>query len=296
MADDQKDITWSVKTSTQNKKEIEGLIDQSGLTSKDFFEQMILQYQKNQLEGSEAEKSQDIQQVTYYLEKIKNHFIATIEKGFSLQAGYSEWMEKESQTHKQIIDEIQRQKVQAEIERDKANVQVKNVEEVLSTIVLRNEELESNNKTHRITIDLLEGKANELETRIGKSLIIEEDNQRLIDENIAKSKNIESVKHGYEELQKESNVIIDSHKKELAQAYLLLENERKESLKSIEQIKQIHKLEMGMAIIETEKKMLESVQKIKDEYGSKIEVLVNKNQELIEKNHNLEMKVKLEVE
>ena len=291
MADD----TWSVKATSQTKTDVEKLIDQSGLNNKEFFEKMVLHYRNSQLQGSEAEKSQDIQQVAYHLDKIKTSFISVIEKGFILQASYNESLETESQTHKQITDEIQRQKIQAELDRDKAKQETVEVSKILSDIATRNEELESSNKTHRITIDLLEQKTTQFESRIEKSLIIEEDNQRLTNENILKSKNIESLKHDYNELQRESDTIIESHKRELAQVYLLLENERKESLKSVEQLKQIHQLEMGMAIIETEKKMLESIQTIKDEYSSKIDILTNKNQELIEKNHALEMRIKSEI-
>jgi len=279
------DETWSAKASPDVKKDITELVESSGLTNKELLEAMVSNYKAELLKGSDTENSEDIQQVTYHLAKIKDAFIANIQRGTDLKERYTLSLEQESVTHKQIVDQIQKQFKLAEEERDKIIIERVESEKILIDVSQRNKELEEINTSQRITIQMQQEKLNQLETRIESTTKLEEKNKQLIQTELSQSKQIEFM-------QQES----ENHKRELQQAQSLKDAQTKESLKSVEQFKQIHQLEMGMAIIEAEKKMLESIQTIKDEYSSKIETLTNKNQELIEKNHALEMKIKLDIE
>jgi len=272
------DETWGAKVAPELKKEINQLIEESGLSAKEFLEQLISSHKVTLLQGTDAQRSEDIQQVTYHLDKIKASFVGLVEKGIDLKDKFSESLAQESILHKSIVDQIQTQSKQAQVDRDKAILDKSTIEGLMQEINSRNEELESSNKTHRITIQMQQDKLGQLETRIESVTELEEEVSRLNQEAQAQAKRIESLEQETE-----------NHKRQLEQTQAAKEAQEKDAIKAHEQMIQVHGLEVQRATLEIEKKLLEENKKIRDEYFLKIEALTSKNQELTEKLHQMEL-------
>lgn len=272
------DETWSAKVSPEIKEEISQLIKESGLSGKEFLEQLISKHKIDLLQGSDAQRSEDIQQVTYHLDKIKASFVGLVEKGIDLKEKFNESLAQESVLHKAITDQQQAQIKLAQEERDKAILDKSALDKAMADIIARNEELESNNKTHGITIQMQMDKLTQLESRIESVGKLEDEVNRLNQVNHMQVKQIESL---------EQEAL--DYKRQLEIALASKELQEKEAIKATEQLVQVHRLELDKAILETEKKMLEDNQRIRDEYVSKVETLTGKNQELTEKLHQLEL-------
>lgn len=272
------DETWSAKVSPEIKEELVQLVKESGLSSKEFLEQLLLEHRVALLQGTDAQRSEDIQQVSYHLEKIKASFVGLVEKSQDLKNDFNETRERESRLHKEIVDQQQYQVKQAQEERDKVILDKSELEKRMAGIVARNEELESNNKAHLLTIQMQEEKIGQLEDRIGAIQAIEDEVSRLNQDVQAQIKRIQ-------DLEKEAQ----QYKREMEQAQAAKEVQEKDAAKALEQQAMSHKLELQSATLELEKRLHEENHKIKVEYFTKIETLTSKNQELTEKLHQLQL-------
>ncbi len=272
------DETWSAKVSPEIKEELVQLVKESGLSSKEFLEQLLSTHKIGLLQVSDAQRSEDIQQVTYHLDKIKASFISVVEKGIDLKDKFNESLEQESIIHKSITDQQQLAIRQAQEDRDKAILEKSSLDKAMADITARNSELVEINASQRITIQMQMDKLDQLESRIESVIELEEEVGRVHQESQAQIKRIES-------LEQES---LD-YKRQLQEAQASREAQERETIRSTEQHKEVHRLELDRAILETEKKMLEENQRIRDEYFLKVEALATKNQELTERIHQMEL-------
>ena len=272
------DETWSAKVSPEIKDELVQLVKESGLSSKEFLEQLLSTHKAGLLQAGDAHKSEDIQQVTYHLDKIKSSFVGLIEKGIDLKTKYTESLEQESNLYKSITDQRQMAVKQAQEERDKAILDKSALEKSMTDITACNSELVEINVSQRITIQMQMDKLNQLESRIESVLGLEAELSRINENNQSQAKTIELLEQqGLD------------YKRQLEQVQVLKEAQERDALLALEQMEKVHALEKQSAVLEMQKKMLEEKQKIKDEYFLKIEVLTSKNQELTEKLHQIEL-------
>ena len=116
------------------------------------------------------------------------------------------------------------------------------------------------------------------ESRIESIVELEEEVVRINQDNQIQVKTIKSLEQ--EGL---------DYKRQLDQVQVSKEAQEREAIKALEQMEKVYGLEIQRATLETEKKMLEENRKIKDEYFLKVEALTNKNQELTEKLHQMEL-------
>jgi len=259
------DETWSAKVSPEIKEEINQLIKESGLSSKEFLEQLLSTHKVGLLQGTDAQRSEDIQQVTYHLDKIKATFIGLVEKGIDLKDKFAESLAQESTLHKGIVDQQQSQIKLAQDDRDKAVLDKAEHEKRMVEIAGRNEELESNNKANRITIQMQQDKLDRIEDQAGTIQVLNDEITRL--------------KNAAEELGQQAR----GYKRELEQAVATLEAQEKDAAKAMDHLAQAHESELQKVRLETENRLLAESGKIKEEHYLKIEALTTKNQELTEK-------------
>ena len=259
------DETWSAKVSPEIKEEINQLIKESGLSSKEFLEQLLSTHKIGLLQGTDAQRSEDIQQVTYHLDKIKASFVGLVEKGIDLKAKFTESLEQESMLHKEILDQQQIQIKLAQDDRDKAILDKSELEKRMAEIAVRNEELESNNKANRITIQMQQDKFDQVKDQSSTIQALNEEITRL--------------KNAAEDLGQQAQ----GYKRELEQAQATLKAQEKDAAKAMDHLVQAHESELQKVRLETENRLLAESSKIKEEHYLKIEALTTKNQELTEK-------------
>lgn len=270
------DETWGAKVSAELNDEIKQLVKESGLSAKEFLEQLISKHKIELLQGDDAHKTEDIQQLDYHQGKIKAAFVALVDKGIDLKEKFNGSLAQESVLHKSIVDQQQIQIKQAQEDRDTAILEKAALEKAMADIASRNEELESNNKTHRITIQMQQEKLDQIEDRSGMVKNLQEEVNQMSQEVLSQSQRVDTL---------EREVL--NHKRELEQAQAAKDAKERESAKALEQVALDHKRELDQAQaskeaqekvhrLELDRAVLEAEKKIRDEYYSKLEALTEK--------------------
>ena len=312
------DETWGAKVSPELKKEINELIEKSSLSAKEFLEQLISGHKVSLLQGTDAQRSEDIQQVTYHLDKIKSSFIGLVEKGIDLKDKFAESLEQESMLHKGIVDQQQKQIKLAHDERDKARLDLSEIKERSKELSERNSELEAVQKSNRITIELLTDQKELIEARIGTVIELETEVQqlrthhadnlrqleKLQSEAVQNVRIIELTKERLASVEEERGKAIvalsKSHETELDQLkerLVSIEKDKEQTIialdkshdKELTSVQKVADLQVHASSVEANNRVLEATTKIKDEYSTKIDTLQDRIQTLTARVHELEL-------
>jgi len=289
--------TYSVKTTAVVKEELNELLKMTGLPSKELFEAMVTNYKIMALQGTEVERTEDVQQVRYHLSRAENLFMSLVQKNQDIKQDYTSRIDQENVLHKQITDELQQQKTLAIQEKEKASVEQM---ELIGEMKKTNEiiaDLTDRSRSERLTIDVLTNKNEELESRVTAMPKLEEQAAQLSQDKASlqrQADGLEAELGKYKELLESSKSritdISQEREKAVQQAHEVAE-------KDIEQLKHIHQLEIEKAVTEADRRVLEAINKMRDEYSIKLDSLAQKNdatttrnQELVNSIHALEMK------
>jgi len=269
------DETWSAKVSVETKDELGQLIKGSGISSKEFLEQLIINHKMVQLQGSEAQRSEDIQQLTYHLNKIKASYVTIVEKGIDLADMYTEKLELESVSHKTIVDQQQQIFLKCQLEKDSAISKKVVQEQALIEITARNLEFAEINSSQRITMQM--EKLTSLEERLGSVDELEEEINRVVTDNDQQRDQLEALTR--------TNLDI-LHQVELAKA--AHETRERELVKAAEQQAQFHSLELDNAVLQAEKSCQDKFLAKNESLAAQIETLKAANQALLDRVHEFE--------
>lgn len=266
------DETWSAKVSLELKEELGQFVKESGLSSKEFLEQLLLEHKVALLQGTDAQRSTDIQQLSYHLDKIKASFIGLVEKGIDVEANFTEVRAQESTLHKSIVDQQQYQIKQAQEERDQAVLEKADMSILLADITARKEEIETENRTKQSLIQMQQEKITELGNQAEVIQALKDQVENLNQAAALQTKRIADLEH--EAL---------GTKRELEQAQAALEAQKKDAAKDLAQQAQVHGLELQKATMDLREKLQAENHELMKEHYAKLEALTNKNQELNEK-------------
>ncbi len=277
--------TYSVKTTAGVKDQINELLRLTGLPSKELFEAMVTNYKIMALQGTEAERTEDVQQVRYHLSRAENLFLNLVQKNQDVKQDYTSRIGQESALHKQITDELQQQKTLAIQERDKSRTEQM---EIIEEMKKSNEllvELTDRGRSDRITIDVLTKKTGELEAQVTALPELKAEIEQLQREKVFHQ-------HQLDGLMAESN----KHKDMLQQKDKVSQQAQEGHMKDLEQLQKVHRLELDKASTEASRCVLEAINKTNDDYTAKLDYLAQKNdtittrnQELTERVHVLEL-------
>lgn len=297
--------SYSTKTTTDIKESVNYLLTATGFNNKDLFAAMVTQFKTNLMAGSDTEQTEDMQQLRYHLSHAESIFTNMVQKLHDLKENFAESIDQEKRVHQGIVDQVEKSRLQAEAERDKARLDLAEIQEQSKKLSERNSELEATHKSNRITIELLTSQKEQLENRIESVTELETEIQQFrVDYANSKLQN--------EKLQAELDQnarILELTKDRLASA----ENEREKSItalnksheKELSQLNQAHveqltsaqkvaDLQIHAAKVEANNRILESTTKLKDEYTTRIDVLQDRIQTLTARVHELELLGKTE--
>jgi len=256
--------TYSVKTTSVVKEELTELLRLTGLPSKELFEAMVTSYKLTALQGSDVERTEDVQQVRYHLSRAENLFMNLVQKNQDVKQDYTARIDQENVLHKQITDELQKQKNQAIQERDAARVeQIEIIEQMKKsneTIV----DLTDRARSDRLTIDVLTRKTEELEAKLEAMPALEAKSVMLGIENNSLQRQVDGLqaemskyKDLLESAQSRINDLIEERERAVQRA-------QETAMKDIEQLRQLHKLELDKASTEADRRVLEAINKTRD--------------------------------
>jgi len=300
--------TYSVKTTSVVKDELNELLKLTGLPSKELFEAMVTNYKIMALQGTEVERTEDVQQVRYHLSRAENLFMNLVQKNQDVKQDYTSRIDQENALHKQITDELQQQKALAIQEKDKASVEQM---ELIGEMKKSNEtiaDLKDRARSERLTIDVLTNKTEELEAKVVAMPELEKQAAQLSQDKTSllhQSEGFQAELSKYKELLEASKARISDISQEREKAVKQaqdattkgIEQLKQAAEKDIIQLKQIHQLEIEKAVTEADRRVLEAINKTRDDYNTKLDSLSQKNdavttrnQDLVDRIHTLEMK------
>lgn len=276
--------TYSVKTTSAVKDELNELLRLTGLPSKELFEAMVTNYKIMALQGTEVERTEDVQQVRYHLSRAENLFMNLVQKNQDVKQDYTARISQENALHKQITDELQQQKSLAIQERDKARTEQL---EIIEQMKKSNEiivDLTDRARSDRLTIDVLTNKNEELEAKVAAMPNLEEQVTQLNQDKISLQHQVDGLQaelSKYKELLDSSQARISDISQEREKAVQQVQEGAK---KDIDQLMHIHQLEIEKAVTEADRRVLECINKTRDEYIAKLDSLAQKNDRNQEKN------------
>lgn len=290
--------SYSVKTTSDITERIQELTKKTGLSHKDLFSAMVTRFYTELETGSEIDQSDDMQQIRYHLNRVENIFLGSLQKVHDLKKEYTERSEVKIAEYKEVIEDLQKQRLNSSKELEKSLKVKEEAEKSIKEILERNKELDESNRANRMTIELLNQKTKELEVKLNEATTLQDQVLQLQEENL-------TIKQDSVNLQAELGNVqqILSH---LEQQLTETENDARNKLqaskieydkeilslnasfeKDLYQMKEINKLEVDKIRIESERNVLEKVHDVKEEYDQKLEQLLKKNDHLISKNQEL---------
>ncbi|MDR3602813.1 MAG: hypothetical protein P4L49_20440 [Desulfosporosinus sp.] len=283
--------SYSVKTTKDVTERIQELTKKTGLNHKDLFAAMVTRYYSELEAGSEIDRSDDMQQIRYHLNRAENIFLGSLQKVQDLKKDYLERLDALKAQHKATQEDLQKKNINLAKEIEKLVTTHSETETQLKDITGRNLELEESNRGNRMTVDLLSQKIEELGL---KAVAVEPLKAEITD--------LQAKTHSYQQ----TNTLLHSELETSRQTIANLEQHQKEGEeaarkqiqalkvtydKDIQQLNEVHKLEVDKTLLESERRILETTQKLKDEYGHKIEDLLAKNDALRTKTQELTEKI-----
>lgn len=288
--------SYSVKTTSDVTERIQELTKKTGLNHKDLFAAMVTRYYAELEAGSEIDRSDDMQQIRYHLSRAENIFLGSLQKVQDLKKDYTERLEAQKAQHKEIQEDILKKNTNLTKEMEKLLTANTGIEIRLKEIAGRNQELEESNQGNRMTIDLLSQKLEALEVKAAAVDLLKMEVIDLEEKTLSYQ---QKLTHLHSELGTAQAAItnLEQHRTEVEKATLKQVEDLKVTYsKDLQQLKEVHKLEVDKTRLESERQVLEMTQKVKDDYSVKVDELLVKNdasrtktQELTERIFALEL-------
>lgn len=273
--------SFSVRTTNDITGSFDELSKATGLNNKELFAAMVTQFKTNLMASSDTEQTEDMQQLRYHLSHAETIFANMVQKVHDLKESFVERIDQEKQLHQSVVAQVERSRQQAEEERDKARLDLAELQEQMKDLAERNNELEAVNKSNLTTIALLTDKAEALEARIGTVADMETEIKQLRTQLID-----ERAKTG--KLQAE----LDQSQRAVEAKELAIANLEKSHASELASAQKMADLQIHAAGVEANNRVLETTTKLKDEYATKIDALTEKNQVLTARAHELELGLK----
>jgi len=176
--------TFGVKLSNEVKEKLHTLIDQSGLSGRQFIENLVANYETSKLEQQDNDVPKEIKDIEHHLLRVKELFIGKLKDVEDYRQQYEFLLEESQQKHLQVVANLNEQiaglKLQFENEK-------KSVVEALATnskLAEKNNELEEINRGSVKTISLYENSLENLKCQIDELKVAGEQYQAAQQENI----------------------------------------------------------------------------------------------------------------
>jgi chromosome segregation ATPase len=283
--------SYSVKTTSDVTERIQELTKKTGLNHKDLFAAMVTRYYSELEAGSEIDRSDDMQQIRYHLNRAENIFLGSLQKVQDLKKDYAERLDALKAQHKETQEELQKKNTNLGKELEKLSTTQSETVSRLKELTERNQELEESNRGNRMTVDLLSKKIEELELKAAAVDPLKAEITDLQDKTLSY---LQDLTHLRSELGTAQQTIanLEQHRTAVEKAARKHAEDLKVSYdKDLQQLKEVQKLEVDKMYLESERKILENSQRLKEEHDQKIEELLAKNDNFRTKNQELTEKI-----
>ncbi|OLN27315.1 hypothetical protein [Desulfosporosinus metallidurans] len=283
--------SYSVKTTTDVTERIQELTKKTGLNHKDLFAAMVTRYYSELEAGSELDRSDDMQQIRYHLNRAENIFLGSLQKVQDIKKDYTERLDALKAQHKETQEELLKKTTNLAKELENLATTHSETKTRLKEVTDRNQELEETHRGNKMTVDLLSQKIEMLELKAAAVDPLKAEIKDLQENTLSDQ---QKLTHLHSELETAQQTIanLEQLRIEVEEAARKQGQELKVTYtKDVQQLKEVHKLEVDKVLLESERRILETVQKVKDEYQRKIDDLMIKNEDLRSKNQTLTEKI-----
>lgn len=276
-----KQPVFSTKSTKEIIEKANKLKDDSGLpTMKEWFEMAVAVTELHQMQGTEAERAQDTQQVKFHLNRALELFLNQVQKLMDLRSSYEEQLASENIRHKQLTDNLQDQKTSAESELERLIIEKEALAKHYQEVEERSRALEKENKLSNNTIEIIQRRNNELEAQVLQTIELE--------------KNLETMKEEKENQIRENGLAQTKineleHRLELAEQKRIQAEEAGE--RKVSQIENVMVLKLEKAVIESDRRVLEETTKLTQEHDKRERQQQQIIEELTAKVHDLEKQI-----
>lgn len=283
--------SYSVKTTSDVTERIQELTKKTGLNHKDLFAAMVTRYYTELEAGSEIDRSDDMQQIRYHLNRAENIFLGSLQKVQDLKKDYSKRLEVQKAQHKETQEDLQKKNTHLAKELEKLSIALLAAEARFKETTERNQELEETNRGNRMTLDLLSQKIQELELKAAALDPLKVEITDLQNKTFSYQQELTQL---HSELRSAQQTVanLEQHRTEAEEVAHKQVKELKTTYeKDIQQLRDVHKLELDKTLLESKRQILETIQRLKEEHGQKIEDLLDKNDNFRTKNQELTEKI-----
>lgn len=295
MSEDQnmmgKPDSYSVKTTTDITERIQELTKKTGLNHKDLFAAMVTRYYSELETGSELDRSDDMQQIRYHLNRAENIFLGSLQKVQDLRKDYAGRLDALKAQHQKNQEELLKKNTNLTKELEKLGAAHSEIQNELIEVKDRNQELEETQRGTRMTVELLSQKIAALELKAAAVSPLEAEIKDLQAEILSDQ---QKLTHLHSEVETAQQTIANLEQLRIeaeAAAGKQWEELKAAHGKEVQQLNEVHKLEADKLLLESERRILETVQKVKEEYQGKIDKLMIINDELRLKNQGYTEKI-----
>lgn len=296
--------SYSVKTTSDITERIQELTKKTGLSHKDLFSAMVTRFYTEFEAGSDIDRSDDMQQIRYHLNRVENIFLGSLQKVQDIRQDYTVRNEAQITQYKEVIEDLQKQRLNLSKELEKSVKAKEEAEKGHQEILERYREVEESNRTARMTIELVNQKNKELETELKKTTVLHNQLKELQAENLTLKQentnlNVElgNAQHVLSQLEQQLSEAETNARNKTQASRAEYDKEILELNKSFEkdllQTKEKHKLEIEKIQLQSERLTLEKLQSVKEEYDQKLHQYLTKNDDYMSKNQELTEKVYL---
>lgn len=135
------DTTWSVKIPEELKEQVAKLLEESGLTGKDFMKQLISLYQLEKAKQRIPEIAEDINELQIIINRINNIYVNMGERFENIIKAKEEEYKQILQTKDEIIHELQQAISTIKKELDTVKAEKENIDNLKKLLVVKEEEI-----------------------------------------------------------------------------------------------------------------------------------------------------------
>lgn len=294
--------SYSVKTTSDITERIQELTKKTGLSHKDLFSAMVTRFYTESEAGSDIDRSDDMQQIRYHLNRVENIFLGSLQKVQDIKQDYTVRIEAQITQYKEVIEDLQKQRLNLSKELEKSVKAKEETEKGYQEVLERSRELEESNRTTRMTIELLNQKNKELKAELKETTVLHDQIKELQAENLTLKQentnlNVElgNTQHVLSQLERQLTEAENNARNKIQASRTECDKVILELKKSFEkdllQTKEKHKLEIEKIQLQSERLILEKLQSVKEEYDQKLHQYLTKNDNYMSKNQELTEKV-----
>lgn len=265
------DITYSFKTDEETKERIKQFIDESGISSKDFFSNLLSVYEMERVKKGAPLLSADIDELESLTRRINTIFINIGERVNTLQADHAKQLQQSQETGNSTIELLQQRIKSLEADRlhDEERIQSfiedkERSENQVSGLHDRIKELEETAKDKNSLINEYKEKLDTLTSIVNNYKAASEENQQLKTKNAEYAEKIQDYQRQIDLLSAKMERIATDHAEQF---------KKQQDTLSIEH---------GRIVLELERNHQRELQEQQERHSRKLDEYENKVKNLLE--------------